>query len=409
MAMSTELFSFFNSLSKIKGTDSFLMDFLGRPGDITRFAELKKHRETLAKLRELCLKYKVWFEDVRGPAAAGIDVTYDCNLKCPYCFVKELGRFRGSISKNKIFSILDELAKMGVMVVCLCGGEPTLRKDLIDIIRYGRDKGLHINMVTNGTLIDNNYARNLADAGICTVQVSLDGSRAEIHDTLRGLGTFEKVVNAIRNLREYGIHTDISFAATKLNINDFPNTVNLADRLDVKSVRTMFFVPECKEQLELFPSDEEYKKLISWIEENRWEYPLKLEFGDPTEHIAIGPYMSLLVIQISAEGYIMPTPYVNLAFGNIQLYSLHELWRNRLQYIFREDKVFRTISSLLKTEKDFMRITLLLNDLTSKGILTGDNGYVDVLRLDEEKKDLLSNQLKLALGEGGKIEKLREN
>jgi MoaA/NifB/PqqE/SkfB family radical SAM enzyme len=397
--MSTELFSFFNNFRDvISESENVLGEYpLNSSGRVIRIGEIEKHRKILAKLRKLCLKYKVWFEDVRGPASAGIDVTYECNLKCPYCFARELGRSRRSMSKDKIFALFDELAEMGVMLVCLCGGEPTLRRDLFEIIRYGKDKGLHVNMVTNGTLIDHNYARNLADAGISSVQVSLDGSKAEIHDVLRGSGTFERVINAIKSLKEYSIVTYISFAATKLNVSDFPNVVELADKLGVISVRTMFYVPESREQLDLFPSDKDYEELISWIAKNRYEYPLQLEFGDPTEHIVIGPYISQLAVHISAEGYIMPSPYVNLAYGNIHLYSLSYLWKNGLQYIFRENEVFRTISSALRTERDFMKITLLLEDLISNKILPENEGYIDVFKLSRKERVLLSNSIRSIL------------
>nr|WP_245608359.1 radical SAM protein [Thermococcus guaymasensis] len=266
-------------------------------------------------------------------------------------------------------------------------GEPTLRKDLLKLVDYANEKGITVNMVTNGSLISDNFASKLAESGIGVVQVSLDGSKPEIMEKLRPKGSYNRAINAIKNLTEYDIPTVVSFCSTKLNIDDFPNTVELCEKLGILSVRTMYFVPETPSHLNLAPTNRQYKNLVSWINSHWHEYSVRIEFGDPTEHIAIGPYMSLVSLSISAEGYILPTPYLSLAYGHVSD-GIKHLWHNGLEYIWRDNPVLLAISSYMKTEHDFLKLmSLFMTRIHS-------NGYVDLLRLNVKETMDLAKKVK---------------
>ncbi|HIH72892.1 MAG TPA: radical SAM protein [Thermococcaceae archaeon] len=376
--LSNELQTFYYSFSNI------LTRFIQMSTDTNvpyRAGELKELPEIFSELRSLYRKYRIWPENLKGPVSTAIDVTYRCNYNCPYCYLGcSSDIIRRELSKEEIFNVIDELAKLNVLVLCLCGGEPTLRRDLFDIIQYANEKGIDVNMVTNGSLISDNFTSKLAESGIAAVQVSLDGSRPEIMEKLRPKGSYNRAVNAIRNLIDYNIPTIVSFCSTKINIDNFPETVELCDKLEVLSVRTMYFVPETFEHVKLMPTDDQYRKLITWISEHSFEYSTRIEFGDPTEHIIIGPYVSLISLSISAEGYIFPTPYLSLAYGHVSG-GIEKLWREGLEYVWRDNPVFLTISSYLKTERDFLK-------LKSLSITRISPNYLDVSQLDKE--DLLT-------------------
>ncbi len=278
---------------------------------MTRAVELREKINEFEEYVNLRKKYVSWIDNIKGPVFVPIDVTYRCNLRCPYCYVDAPHRTKpAELSKSEVFEILENLRELGVLGTCLCGGEPTLRTDLPEIIEYAKECRMIVNMVTNGVLMRESLASRLAEAGINTVQVSLDGSRAEIMDTLRGRGTYEKAVNAIKILRDFDIPVIVSFCSTKLNISDFPNVVELCSKIDVWSVRSMFFVPESEKMLQLVPNEEQYQWLINWISSNQGKLPVYVEFGDPTEHIVLGPYIGHLSFSLSAEGWILPSPYL---------------------------------------------------------------------------------------------------
>lgn len=385
--LSNELQTFYYSFSNI------LTRFIQMSTDTNvpyRAGELKELPEIFSELRSLYRKYRIWPENLKGPVSAAIDVTYRCNYNCPYCYIGcSPDVIRRELSREEIFNVIDELAKLNVLVLCLCGGEPTLRRDLFDIIQYANERGIDVNMVTNGSLISDNFASKLAESGIAAVQVSLDGSRPEIMEKLRPKGSYNRAINAIKNLIEYNIPTIVSFCSTKLNIDNFPETVELCDKLEVLSVRTMYFVPETFEHVKLMPTDDQYRKLITWIFEHSFEYSTRIEFGDPTEHIIIGPYVSLISLSISAEGYILPTPYLSLAYGHVSD-GIEKLWKEGLEYAWRDNPVLLSISSYLKTERDILKLKSLF--MTRIG-----SDYLDILQLNEEDLSILARNIREVL------------
>lgn len=335
--------------------------------------EFQKHVETRKKL-------KCWINDLKGPIFIAIDVTYRCNLHCPYCYLGAGERRLAPMISFKDFKyIIDTLAgESEILGLCLCGGEPTLHPNLKDMILYAKEYGLIVNMVTNGTLINKKFAKDLSSLEIDSVQVSLDGSNPEIMDRLRGKGIFKRAVNAIKTLIANDVTTMAAMTLTKFNINDFPNVAKLSEELGLYSLRTMFFIPEHKRHIPLIPSDEEYAQVIQWIKNNQKHYRCLLEFGDPTEHIVLGPYIGHIMIGVNPEGYILPSPYMSLAYGNILNDSWDDLWEE-LEKLWWDNPVFNTISKLLRNEKDFVILSRV-------GLNRNENeNIVDVRKLSREE------------------------
>lgn len=314
----------------------------------TLVPEFKKYVEERKRL-------KCWVDNIQGPLFAAIDVTYRCNLRCPYCYLSAGERHSAPTLSFKDFThIIDILVNESrILGLCICGGEPTLHPRLQEMIAYAKEHDLIVNMVTNGTILNDQLAKKLSKLEIDSVQVSLDGSTPEVMDRLRGRGTFKRAVNAIQALVSNNIITMAAMTLTKFNIHDFPNVAELSEKLRLYSLRTMFYIPEHTRHMPLVPSDEEYKQVIQWIQNNQRNYRCIFEFGDPTEHITLGPYIGHLMISINPEGFILPSPYISLAYGNILREPWQELWPE-LEKLWFENPVFNAISRYLRNERDFM-------------------------------------------------------
>ena len=116
------------------------------------------------------------------------ETTRNCNLACMHCRASAThGPFSGELDTRASFRLLDQIAEVGEPIIILTGGEPLLRPDIFDIAKYGTNKGLRMVMAPNGTLITKNNAKQMADAGIKRISVSLDGSTKESHDRFRGV------------------------------------------------------------------------------------------------------------------------------------------------------------------------------------------------------------------------------
>ncbi len=135
------------------------------------------------------------------PLLGTLIVTYRCDLDCAMCDLPSRGDRRREMDLLGLRGVLDAFRDLGVLGVGVTGGEPLLRPDTLDVIRHGSGRGLLMHLNTNGTLVTDDLARALADAGLASVNISLDGPDAETHDRLRGRpGSFARVLRAAAHL-----------------------------------------------------------------------------------------------------------------------------------------------------------------------------------------------------------------
>lgn len=144
-----------------------------------------------------------------------LHITDRCNLKCRHCFLGEGGS--RELSLPEIVAIADQFEAMQGLRLLISGGEPLLHKSFWEVNDYLRRKDLRVVLLTNGTLIDEETARRLSAQ---EVQISLDGMR-EAHDHLRGWGSFERSVAAIRHLRSAGVDVSVATMIHQRNLDDF--------------------------------------------------------------------------------------------------------------------------------------------------------------------------------------------
>lgn len=149
----------------------------------------------------------------KTPCLIGWAITDRCNRQCSYCACWQ-GRYR-ELSTKHVFKVVDELARMGTVMISLTGGEPLLREDIGEIIEYLHSKRIKIKLNSNGALVEQKIAL-LKDLSV--LNLSLEGPE-EIHDSIRGTGSYKEVVRAVRSAKESRINVDFTTVVTKLNFN----------------------------------------------------------------------------------------------------------------------------------------------------------------------------------------------
>jgi MoaA/NifB/PqqE/SkfB family radical SAM enzyme len=135
-------------------------------------------------------------------------LTMACNEKCPFCNVPVEDYARPTPPEEETLRELEEFIASGERTLTISGGEPTLyKKRLLPIVRRAREAGVpFVELQTNAVLIDETYARELADAGLTSAFVSLLSHRAELHDQLAGLDdAFEPCLRGIDALLAVGV------------------------------------------------------------------------------------------------------------------------------------------------------------------------------------------------------------
>lgn len=145
-----------------------------------------------------------------------IQVVRHCNHFCGFCS-NPTTPYVHTFETMKV--LVDDLRGRGYFGVILTGGEPSLHPELPRIARYAADAGLHVRMITNGwRLADEDFAREMAEAGLRLVHVSVYSTRPEVEARLRGLpGTLEKAYAAVENAHRFGIEVNINCVINRLN------------------------------------------------------------------------------------------------------------------------------------------------------------------------------------------------
>ena len=146
------------------------------------------------------------------------NLTRSCNLFCAHCYTDSHGKeYEGELTTEEALRVIDDLAEFGVPVILFSGGEPLLRHDLFQLIRYAKDRGIRAVLSTNGTLITPKVARQLKEIGLSYVGISIDGPE-HVHDKFRGKkGAFRNSLQGIRNCLAQGIRVGIRMTLTRYN------------------------------------------------------------------------------------------------------------------------------------------------------------------------------------------------
>ncbi len=165
------------------------------------------------------------------------NTTRACNLNCIHCYARAVHRSsdRELITEEGI-NLVDDLATFGVPVILFSGGEPLLRPDLAELARYAVGRGMRAVISTNGTLINEEKAMLLKDAGVSYVGISLDGLE-KMNDHFRGMkGAFQMTLHGIKNCQKAGLKVGLRFTMNKLNADQVPGIFDLVEEMDIERI-----------------------------------------------------------------------------------------------------------------------------------------------------------------------------
>src|SRR5437879_8179033 len=178
------------------------------------------------------------------PLAVLAELTHRCPLQCPYCSNPvELDRGGSELTTEEWKKVLSELAEIGVLQVHFSGGEPTARKDLVELVKHANDAGLYTNLITSAVLLTREKLKDLADAGLCHVQISFQGNEPVVADRVAGLKkAHEKKLEVAKWTRELELPLTVKAVMHRQHRHQLSDILQMAgdldaDRLDVAAVR----------------------------------------------------------------------------------------------------------------------------------------------------------------------------
>lgn len=306
------------------------------------------------------------------PLDTELRLNWKCNAKCVMCgvseyFSKEDKNKRKELDYQEITKILIQLKDMGCSSITLSGGEPTLRKDLVNIVAYAsRTCSLNVSLNTNGFLLTKQLLEQLISAGINSITFSLDSPIEEVHDQIRGLnGSYRRIAEAIdyintviNNNSKSKVYIFVNCVVLKNNIHTFNEFSLFYDKhkfhhlnFSPASINTPWDIWTAgNETLRPLVEDIIYlKKVIKKLCADMGELQIEDPFGDSEDEIKKNLnvmfshrpsvcFVSMLHSVIQSNGDVIPCCYAPDSFimGNISDMSFEKIWNGYSYKLFRE-------------------------------------------------------------------------
>lgn len=257
-----------------------------------------------------------------------IALTYRCNARCNKCSISLYKKEQLELSTEEAKLIIDQLCEIGTAQLGFFGGEPLLRKDIFELVSYASGKGVKTEIFTNGYLLSKSTVHKLKEAGLGRAEISIDSSKAKLHDKLRQLpGCFANAVKGIKYCVEEGIPVIINTVATKENLHngDVEEIIRLGKALGARRVKiippTMIgcWVNGRRKLLE----DCDYERILCLTESDKFVVSEIRKVKGRIHRSCLCRMHSR--VYISPYGDVQPCWAVPVSFGNVRENSLGDI------------------------------------------------------------------------------------
>lgn len=274
-------------------------------------------------------------EGLSAPVNVTWEITNQCNLSCIHC-LSESGRGKaGELSFDQCLSVIDQLASHEVFQVNFGGGEPFVRRDFLSILDACHRRGLVTCISTNGTLLDDSVLDFLKGREMVYLQVSLDGGTSTTNDSIRGTGTFKKIMKGLERLETWKIRSSINTVLTRLNYPEISCLYSLAMDLGAK-LRISRFRPSGRGKATweyLRPGREDLNGFSQWLSDHK-DVVTGDSFFSLEEEKRKGLGLNLcggakFTCCIDPEGKVYPCAFLQDPFfygGDVLNQSLGQIW-----------------------------------------------------------------------------------
>jgi radical SAM protein with 4Fe4S-binding SPASM domain len=295
------------------------------------------------------------------PYVVSWNLTYRCNLVCEHCYLDAGGKpqvtseafaDRSELSTDQCFDVIEEIVRFGPeSLVILTGGEPLLRRDILQIIGRANERGLWVVVGTNGVKISGNLARLLREQGVRGLALSLDALDAERHDRFRQVrGAFDNTVEGARILHEEGLPFIVQTTVGSHNLDDLSAIADFAfERLHARVWNLYFLVPSGRGGFVSDIDPSQYDRVLAGLHGIQTRYAgrmlvnakcaphyIKTLFAaDPVSPFlkgfaggAGGCPAGTHYMGIRPNGDVTPCPYLPVFGGNLRQTGLREIWDN---------------------------------------------------------------------------------
>ncbi|HTM26594.1 MAG TPA: radical SAM protein [Vicinamibacterales bacterium] len=301
------------------------------------------------------------------PYVVSWNLTYRCNLACEHCYLDAGGTplvgtenfaDRSELGTEECFRVIDEIAAFAPeCLTILTGGEPLLRRDILEIVRRAAERGLWVVVGTNGVRITETVAARLAEAGARGLSISLDALDPDRHDRFRNVrGAWQNTVEGAGILNRSGLPFIVQTTAGSHNRDELEAIADFAyERLGAKVWNLYFLVPTGRGQFVSDITPAQYDEVLASLYRIQRKYDRRMLVNakcaphyvkTALEHAVLpddasapadlpirtysggagGCPAGTHYMGIRPNGDVTPCPYLPVFAGTLRSASLADLW-----------------------------------------------------------------------------------
>lgn len=267
--------------------------------------------------------------------------TNQCNMYCDHCYRDSGAKASDELNTEEAKDLLDEIAKAGFKIMIFSGGEPLMRRDIVELATYASAIGLRPVMGSNGTLLTLPLAKDLKAAGVMGIGISLDSLDVARHDQLRQYpGAWEEAVRGMDICRQAGLAFQVHTTVMDWNQQELEALTNFAVKQGAVAHHFFFLVPTGRgENIEKTSLQaEEYESVITRIMEKQKSVPIELKPTCAPQFMRIASEMGLKMRYgrgclagtsyciISPRGLVQPCAYMDMVVGDVRKTPFSKIW-----------------------------------------------------------------------------------
>ena len=280
--------------------------------------------------------------DAYRPYTLVAELTYRCPLRCVYCSNPvELADQGAELSGEQWAEVLEQAEALGVVQLHLTGGEPLLRPELEVLVEHATRLGLYSNLITSAVPLTRERLAGLAARGLCNVQISIQGTRAEDGERFAGKDWLAEKLQAAAWTRELGLPLTLNVVLHRENIAQLPELIALGELLQVDRLElanTQYLGWALENRAALLPTAEqiEHARAQAFAAQQRLVGKIELLFVLPDYHAgkprACMDGWARRYVVVSPDGCVLPChqarSITELSFERVGARSLEEIWRD---------------------------------------------------------------------------------
>ena len=269
-----------------------------------------------------------------------------CNLNCIHCYAS---RFRNipELPLSRKLTLIREFAELNIKHVSLSGGELTIHKELPIILQELHNYGIEVSIVTNATHLSDEIVRIFRKTETY-VYVSVDGNKYT-HELIRGLGTWNKMIEGIELLKKYGVEFGTVMALSKINYKAIPEYLEFSIKQNSNLINFIPIMPtgNARFRKDIILEANNIPEIINILDEKCCELGIDVVFWctpfikylSKSKYIHSGNCRNGLILDIDPSGRILLCDILDIVISNVKENSL----KNALQEVLENEFIKKLI------------------------------------------------------------------